>query len=273
MSYVQEMFDLTGKTVVVTGGAGVIPKAMSVALLNAGATVALWGRGTNHPVADAVAELQKETGAGERVFGVTVDTADAQACVRALAETEAKAGLPAILVNGVGGNMGKAPLHEFDLDLFRKIVDINLFAGLVIPTQLFLRRWIEAGAKASIINISSMAAYTPLTGVAAYAASKAGVANLTNGVANEYAKYGIRCNGISPGFFLGNQNRALLVANNETGELTDRGKQIISRTPFGRFGAFDDLAGVTLFLASDAASGFITGVTIPVDGGYLVGNI
>lgn len=273
MSYVEKMFDLTGKAAIVTGGAGVIPKAMAAALLGAGAKVALWGRGTNHPMADAVAEMRAETGAGDRVQGVTVDTADAEATARAVAETEALVGLPTILINGVGGNMRKAPLHEYDLDLFKKVVDLNLYAGLIIPTQLMLRRWIEAKCKASVINIASMAAYTPLSGVAAYAAAKAGVLNLTYGLANEYARYGIRVNGISPGFFVGNQNRALLIANNETGELTDRGAQIISRTPFGRFGVFEDLAGVTLFLASDNASGFITGVTLPVDGGYLAGNI
>ena len=125
----------------------------------------------------------------------------------------------------------------------------------------------------SIINIASMASYLPLSGVWAYGAAKAGVMNLTAACAKEFAPNGIRVNAIAPGFFIGNQNRRLLVADDATGELTERGKSVIAHTPFGRFGEASELGGVTVFLASGRASGFITGVTIPVDGGYLVHNI
>jgi NAD(P)-dependent dehydrogenase (short-subunit alcohol dehydrogenase family) len=123
-----------------------------------------------------------------------------------------------------------------------------------------------------IINLASMASYNPLSGTWAYDAAKAGVLNLTVGAANEFARYGIRVNAIAPGFFLGKQNRALLV-DEETGDHTERGKAVIQHTPFGRFGEADELVGATLFLASNNASGFVTGVSIPVDGGYLAFNI
>jgi NAD(P)-dependent dehydrogenase (short-subunit alcohol dehydrogenase family) len=131
--------------------------------------------------------------------------------------------------------------------------------------------WIEKKIKGSIINLASMTSYKPLSGVWAYNAAKAGVLNLTMAAANEFAPYGIRVNAIAPGFFLGKQNRALLV-DQKTGQYTDRGKAIIAHTPFGRFGDPWELAGATLFLASANASGFVTGVSIPVDGGYLAFN-
>ncbi len=150
---------------------------------------------------------------------------------------------------------------------------MNLLAGLVVPLQVCAREWIAAGQSASVINLASMTSYVPLSGVWAYTAAKSAVLKLTEGAAREFAGNGIRVNGIAPGFFLGYQNRALLVANDETGELTARGQAIIDRTPFGRFGEMADIEGATIFLASKKASGFVTGVTIPVDGGYLVDNI
>ena len=133
-------------------------------------------------------------------------------------------------------------------------------------------RWIKAGTKGAVINIASMGSYVPLSGVWAYNAAKAGVLNLTMAAAKEFAPHGIRVNALAPGFFLGNQNRALLI-DSATGELTERGKKIIGHTPFGRFGEVAELSGALLFLASEAASGFVTGVTVPVDGGYLVDNV
>jgi NAD(P)-dependent dehydrogenase (short-subunit alcohol dehydrogenase family) len=118
-----------------------------------------------------------------------------------------------------------------------------------------------------------MTSYKALSGVWAYNAAKSAVKNLTEGAAKELAEHKIRVNAIAPGFFLGFQNRSLLVANDKTGELTARGSAIIERTPFGRFGKMEDIEGATLFLASPAASGFVTGITIPVDGGYLADNI
>ena len=131
--------------------------------------------------------------------------------------------------------------------------------------------WIALGIKGNVVIMSSMASYKPLSGVWAYDAAKAGILNLTEALAKELAPHGVRVNGIAPGFFIGNQNRALLI--DEKGELTARGKAILARTPFGRFGEKSELRGAVIFLVSNAASGFVTGVTIPVDGGYLTDNI
>ncbi len=273
MSYIDELFSLNGVSAVVTGGAGVLPSAMSVALARAGAEVTVWGRGTSHPVAEAVESIRDRSGAGDRVHGITVDTNDEDAVSAAFEETCLHASMPNLLVNGVGGNQGKSDFVDIDVDLFRRVVDMNLLAGLVIPTKIFAAKWIQEKQRASIINISSMSSYNPLSGVWAYDAAKSAVLNLTVGSAREFAPHGIRVNGIAPGFFIGHQNRRLLIADDETGELTDRGTQIIGKTPAGRFGDFADIEGVTVYLASERASGFVTGVTIPVDGGYLTDNV
>ena len=273
MSYIEEKFHLDGIRAVVTGGAGVIPSAMAKALVASGADVCIWGRGTNHPVSEAVLALENETGRKGHIFGVTVDTSTEEAVVTALEKTEEAMGIPNLLVNGVGGNLEKSSFVDLNVEKFQKTLEINLVAGLVIPTKVLASRWIETETRASIINIASMTSYIPLSGVWAYGAAKTGVMNLTIGSAKELAPHGIRVNGIAPGFFLGYQNKALLVKNDETGELTDRGRQIISRTPMGRFGDVSELEGITVFLASPEASGFITGVTIPVDGGFLTDNV
>ena len=270
----EQLFSLKGKVAIVTGGAGVIPSAMAEGLLKAGAGVCLWGRGRSHPIPEAVAELRGKSGAGERVQGVTVDTVDEAAVGEALAETERMLGYPTILVNGVGGNVGgKRPFTEIEIDGFEQVLRLNLVAGLVVPSKVCAGSWKERESGGSIINIASMSSYTPLSGVDAYTAAKTAVLNLTVSAARELAPYRIRVNAIAPGFFIGYQNKALLIADEEKGELTARGRQVIERTPFGRFGQAADLEGVTVFLASDAASGFITGVTIPVDGGFLTHNI
>ena len=272
--YIASMFGLEGDIAIVTGGAGVLPYGMASTLARAGARVAIWGRGTNHPVAEAAEKLVQELDLpADRVIGVTVDTADENATEAAFAETRERLGMPTILVNGVGGNRGKSDFVDIDVKTFEEVVTMNLLAGLVIPLKVCAREWIAAGQAASVINLSSMTSYKPLSGVWAYNAAKSAVMNLTEGAAREFAAHGIRVNGIAPGFFLGHQNRALLVADNETGELTARGQAIISRTPFARFGTPEDMEGATLFLAGRSASGFITGVTIPVDGGFLVDNI
>ena len=278
------MFSLKGRRAVVTGGAGGIPAELAIGLAKAGADVCLWGRGTNHPMREAaalvgaavadsgrVADGDREACAG-RVEALTVDTANSGACEAAIRETERLIGPPDLLVNGVGGNQGKAPFVEVDEKLFMEIVDLNLMAGLVTPTRAFARYWIAAGIKGSIVNMSSMSSYKPLSGVWAYDAAKAAVLNLTEALAKELAPHGIRVNGIAPGFFVGNQNRALLF-DEKTGELTSRGKSIVARTPYGRFGDKSELRGAVIFLASAAASGFVTGITIPIDGGYLADNV
>ena len=272
MSYIEEMFSLKGRRIVMTGGAGGIPAEIAAGLAKAGADVCLWGRGTNHPMSEAVGDVRGAAGPGAgRVEAVTVDTGDSAACERAIAETETRIRAPDVLVNGVGGNRGKAPFVDLDEKLFREVVELNLMAGLVTPTRAFARYWIAGGIKGNVIMMSSMASYKPLSGVWAYDAAKAGILNLTEALAKELAPHGVRVNGIAPGFFIGNQNRALLI--DEKGELTARGKAILARTPFGRFGEKSELRGAVIFLVSNAASGFVTGVTIPVDGGYLTDNI
>jgi len=167
------------------------------------------------------------------------------------------------------GNRGKGPFVKTDVGLFEEILRLNLCAGFLVPTKIIVSRWIEEGVKGTVINIASMASCKLLSGIWAYDAAKAGVLNLTKAYAKEFAPHGIRVNAIAPGFFLGKQNRTFLI-DEKTGKLTERGRTVIDRTPFGRFGKGEDLEGVVLFLVSSAASGFITGVTLPVDGGYLV---
>jgi NAD(P)-dependent dehydrogenase (short-subunit alcohol dehydrogenase family) len=270
MSYLDEMFGLHGKTAVVSGGAGVIGTVMSEALLKAGANVMIWSR--SQESVDAALEKMQTAGGGGEVSGMRVDAGVEDEVERALAQTVSSFHPPDILINGVGGNIGKYPLIEQDMALFEKVLHMNLVAGLMVPTKVFGRYWIEHKIRGSIINLTSMASYNPLSGVWAYDAAKSATLNLTMAAANEFAKHAIRVNAIAPGFFLGKQNRALLV-DQDTGEYTDRGKAVIAHTPYGRFGDVGELAGATIFLASDRAAGFVTGVSIPVDGGYLIHNI
>ena len=147
MSYVEEMFSLDNVNAVVTGGAGVLPSAMARIMLRAGARVSVWGRGTHHPVSDAVDALESETGAAGRVFGETVDTADEAAVREALSRTEGAMGMPNLLVNGVGGNKGKSDFADIDTKTFSQVVEMNLLAGLVIPSKVFAARWKEREVK------------------------------------------------------------------------------------------------------------------------------
>jgi NAD(P)-dependent dehydrogenase (short-subunit alcohol dehydrogenase family) len=271
MTFLEDLFGLGGKTAIVTGGAGAIGTVMSQALLKAGANVVIWTR-TPASLDQALDQLKASTQEPERIKGILVDTGIEKDVAKALKASVAAFGPPQILINGVGGNLGKAPFIETDLEQFEKVLKLNLIAGLMVPTKVIAAYWIKKKIKGSIINLTSMTSYNPLSGVWAYNAAKSGVLNLTRGAANEFARYGIRVNAIAPGFFLGKQNRALLV-DPETGEYTERGKAIIAHTPFGRFGKTDELAGATLFLASTRASGFVTGISIPVDGGYLAYNI
>jgi NAD(P)-dependent dehydrogenase (short-subunit alcohol dehydrogenase family) len=194
-----------------------------------------------------------------------VDTADEKAVAGALTRSQDELGPVDILVNAVGGNMGKTDFIDTDLNRFAEVIECNLMAGLMVPTKVVAAHWIKMKIKRSIINLASMASYNPLSGVWAYDAAKAAVLNLTRATANKFAVHGIRVNAPAPGFFLGKQNRALLMDEN-SGRLTPRGRDVISRTPWGRFGYINELAGVTLFPAGTNASGFVTGVSIPVDG-------
>jgi NAD(P)-dependent dehydrogenase (short-subunit alcohol dehydrogenase family) len=271
MSYLKELFGLSGKVVVITGGGGVLAGGMTEALLRAGATVSLWGRG-HESLDNTIKRLSASTGFKKNLHKVIVNTNSEQKVREALSITEEEKNIPDVLINGVGGGRGKSFFIDVDLGNFEEILRLNLIAGLVVPTKIISSRWIEKGVKGSIINIASMASYVPLSGVWAYDAAKAGVLNLTMACAKEFAPFGIRVNAIAPGFFIGRQNRALLI-NEKTGDLTERGKAVIEHTPFGRFGDVRELAGAVLYLASNKASGFVTGISIPIDGGFLVDNI
>jgi NAD(P)-dependent dehydrogenase (short-subunit alcohol dehydrogenase family) len=270
MEYIEKLFSLKGKTAVITGGGGVLAGSIADSLLGAGASVSLWGRGE----ASLKKAEQKLLKKHEKDFLHTfvVDTSDEEGVGEAYTVTERELGSPGILINGVGGNRGKSTIVETDIELFESVLKLNLVSGLLVPTKMFARRWIESGVGGCIINIASMSSYIPLSGVWGYDAAKAGVLNLTMGCAKEFAPHKIRVNAIAPGFFLGKQNRHLLI-DDRTGALTERGRAVVSHTPFGRFGKPEELAGAVLFLSSEKASGFVTGITIPVDGGYLVQNI
>lgn len=271
MSYLEKMFSLKGTAAIVSGGAGAIGLVMSEALLRAGADIMVWSR-SQESIDAAVSHLENIPDTEGRVAGARVDAGDEAQVERGLKDCISLFGEVNLLINAVGGNLGKSPLVETDMEIFQKVLHMNLVAGLMIPTKIVGRYWIEQKIKGSIINITSMASYNPLSGVWAYDAAKSATLNLTMGTANEFAQYGIRVNAIAPGFFIGKQNKALLI-NQDTGEYTDRGKAVIAHTPYGRFGDVKELSGATLFLASDRAAGFVTGVSLPVDGGYLVHNI
>ncbi|NBC95020.1 MAG: SDR family oxidoreductase, partial [Deinococcus-Thermus bacterium] len=209
---------------------------------------------------------------GGEAMPLPADVRDPASLRDAAARLEDEWGGADVLVNAAGGNRPDALVHEdatlFDLDpsAFRDVVDLNL-TGTLLPVQAFGKAMAERGS-GSIVNISSMAARKPLTRVIGYAAAKAGVDNLTQWLAVHAARAwgeGVRVNAIAPGFFLGDQNRALLT--NDDGSPSERGRTILDHTPMGRFGAPDDLAGTVVWLASDA-SRFVTGVIVPVDGGY-----
>ena len=271
MGYIEQMFSLAGKTAIVSGGAGAIGLAMSETLLRAGANVVVWSR-SQESIEAAVKALSAIEGGAARILGQRVDAGEEDQVRRALKVADSHFDGVDLLINGVGGNIGKSSFIDTDMETFKKVLHMNLLAGLMIPTKIVAAYWIETKRRGAIINLTSMASYNPLSGVWAYDAAKSATLNLTVASAKEFAPYGIRVNAIAPGFFLGKQNKALLI-DQETGEYTARGKAVIDHTPYGRFGEAKELAGATLFLASEAASGFVTGVSIPVDGGYLAHNI
>ena len=272
MGYVEEMFGLEDKVIVITGAGGALAGAVAEGCLRAGAKVALWVH-REETVAQTAARHAEAAADPKRVFALAVDAGDKAAVAEAYRKTQDALGSPNVLVNAVGGNRGKTAFVDADLKVFEDILRLNLLSGLMVPTQVFAAEWIRAKIPGSIINFASMGSYIPLSGVWAYNAAKAGVLNLTVACAKEFGGAGIRVNAIAPGFFLGQQNKALLVANEATGELTPRGADVTRRTPRGRFGKAEELRGAALFLASDRASGFVTGVCIPVDGGFLADNI
>jgi NAD(P)-dependent dehydrogenase (short-subunit alcohol dehydrogenase family) len=270
MGYLDDSFSLAGKTVVITGGGGTLGAAMGKGMAQAGANIILWD--VRPEALDEKGKMiARACGDAERVCGVPVDLMDEASIHVALKESAAKYGSLDVLINACGGNRGKCPLIEQSVADFEFVLKLNLIAGCLAPTKALARYWTEKKAKGCIINIASMSSYIPLSGVWAYDAAKAGVMNQTKAYAKELAPFGIRVNAIAPGFFLADQNRALLI-HAESGEPTERGKLVLSKTPYGRFGDPDELAGPAIFLASEAAD-FICGVTLPVDGAYLCDSI
>jgi len=269
MSYLEDKFSLTGKTAVITGGGGTLCGAIAGGYANAGANVILWD--IRPDAMEAKAEIIAEScGDKSRITYVQVDLMQSDSIEKALEKSIAKFGRVDILLNGAGGNRGKGPLVEVDEKDFDFVLKLNLMAGCILPTKYLAKYWIDNGIEGVIINIASMAAFNPLSGVWAYSAAKAAVMNQTMAHAKEFARYAIRVNAIAPGFFIADQNRKLLL--NPDGTPTQRGKDVLAHTPMARFGEPDDLIAAAIFLAADG-SGFVSGITLPVDGAYLCDNI
>jgi NAD(P)-dependent dehydrogenase (short-subunit alcohol dehydrogenase family) len=263
------LYDLTGRTFVVTGGAGVLGGEVVCALAGVGANVVILDRNLE-PAQGLLERMGPHACNAEAVYG---DVLDRQSLTRAAASINERFGCIHGLVNAAGGNKPAATtspnLSFFDLseDALRFVFDLNLI-GTILPCQVFGQQLAQCG-EGVILNFSSMSAFRPLTRIPAYSAAKSGVTNFTQWLAvhmaQQYARQ-IRVNAVAPGFFIGEQNRFLLT-DQQTGELTLRGRTIIDHTPMGRFGTPEDLLGTVLWLLSPA-SVFVTGITVPVDGGF-----
>ena len=264
----QNLFNIKDNVTVITGGTGVLGRAIAKYLALEGAKVIILGRkeDVGKEIADEISALG---GCCEFMKTDVMDATILQANCDAIM---AKYGHIDTLLNAAGGNMKGATITPdqtfFDLDTaqFERVLNLNL-TGTVIPTQIFLKPMVAQG-KGSIINFSSMAAFRPMTRVCGYAAAKAGISNFTAYMATECAKKfgdGIRVNAIAPGFFITEQNRALLT--NPDGSYTQRGQDVIRQTPFGRMGDPEELCGTIHYLMSDAAK-FVTGTVAVVDGGF-----
>lgn len=275
MIIVPDFPDLKGKNCVITGGAGIIGTALCEALAAAGVRTAIADR-NGEAAADMAARLT--AGYGTQCIGVETNVLDRKSLEEARERIHRDLGDIHLLINGAGGNSPAATTRVekaadaenfddtfFGLETagFDSVFDLN-FKGTLLPTQVFAREMAERGSGV-ILNISSMNSFRPLTRIPAYSAAKASVNNFTQWLSVHLAGSGIRVNAIAPGFFLTKQNKFLL--EDETGQPTARGRKILANTPFGIYGKPADLQGAMLFLLSDW-SAFITGVVLPVDGGY-----
>ena len=263
--------DLSGKVAVITGAGGILMSEFARALAECGAKVALLD--INEKAANEVA-----ASIGENALALPTNCLEKASIIKARDAVHETFGKVDILINGAGGNNPRATCDNeimtpdteglktfFDLDEsgLKFVFDLNITSAFLV-TQVFAEDMVKCGG--NIINISSMNAFRPLTKIPAYTAAKAGISNFTEWLAVHFAPCGIRVNGIAPGFFVTNQNRALLFTDD--GKPTARTEKILAATPQKRFGEVSDLIGTLLWLASDEASGFVTGVIIPVDGGF-----
>lgn len=264
----ENLFDIKGKVIVATGSTGVLAGEAAQYLARHGANVAFIARNE----AKLAAAVESARGAGSDAMGFAADVLDAGALKRANDAVLSKYGRIDVIINGAGGNMPGAVVPPdktfFDVDFaqWQAVLNLNL-GGTLLPTLIFGKAF-EAQKKGVVINFSSMSSAQALTRVLGYSNAKAGIDNLTRWLAVEFAKKigdGVRVNAIAPGFFISDQNRALLT--NPDGTCTERGKDVIKKTPFGRFGIASDIFGTMHFLASDA-SAFLSGAVIPVDGGF-----
>ena len=273
-----EFNDLQDKVCVITGGGGVLGNSMARGLAAAGVITVILDINLEAALKTA-SEIEKET--GTKSYGYMANVLDKSSLEDVREKIIAEVGEIEMLINGAGGNSPKATtkLEEItedqldnlddgffglELDGFQKVFDLN-FTGTLLPSMVFTRDMVKR-QRGVVLNVSSMNAYKPLTKIPAYSAAKASINNFTEWLAVHFAKVGVRVNAIAPGFFLTNQNR-FLVTEEKTGDLTPRGKKIIINTPMGVFGEPEDLNGTVLYLMSDW-SRFVTGICIPVDGGY-----
>ncbi|MBT2620029.1 SDR family oxidoreductase [Chryseobacterium sp. ISL-6] len=263
-----EIFSIKDKVAVITGASGVLGSSLAKSFIEAGAKVVALGR--KQATLDAcVKELQES---GGDAFAVEANVMNIENLEIASKKIIERFGKIDILLNIAGGNIPAATLSpdqsflDMNIEGWNEVTNLNI-NGTVYPSYVFGKVMAERGS-GSIVNISSMAAYSAITRVAGYSAAKSAITNFTQWLASDLAiKYGdkIRVNAIAPGFFIGDQNRAILL--NPDGSLTDRSKKVIAKTPMGRFGEAKELNGIVQFLCSDAAS-FITGALVPVDGGF-----
>lgn len=265
------LFDVAGLNVLVTGGAGVLCSELASALVNRGANVAILDR--NLEMANAVVERMPRHAQAGRAVAVHCDVLQADLVKQAVAEATEKLGGIDGLINGAGGNKPDASTNPersfFDLspEALRWVFELNLI-GTILPSQA-AGKYMAQQKHGVILNITSMNAFRPLTRIPAYSAAKAGVSNFTQWLATHMAQEyspAIRVNAIAPGFFLTEQNR-FLMTEKETGELTRRGRQVLDHTPMARFGTPQDLVG-TMFWLMSSASAFVTGIIVPIDGGF-----
>ena len=268
--------DLNGKVCVITGGSGVIGTAMVKAMASVGVKIAIISR---QPLEQLATEISNEF--RSEVICIEGDVLDKESLVKAKQVINQKLGDIDLLINCAGGNHPTATtkveqmdvnsldhledtFYGLEMDGFDKVFALN-FKGTLLPTMVFTTDMLK-NKKGAVLNVSSMNSYKPLTKIPAYSAAKASINNFTEWLSVHLAKVGIRVNAIAPGFFITDQNR-FLVQDQATGNFSPRGQKIVNNTPMGKFGEPEDLQGATLFLLSDISS-FVTGIVIPVDGGF-----